>query len=123
MKTLVRICSWFTLILGSALVLTSFVMLFSKEISTSSVLTIIFFVSATVIGWTGKKYGSSDYSNNKLSKISAIVVIIFGFLLIVFIPILSINLFGFNDSYLAIRNILIIFAPMVIVAIAILSSK
>ncbi|MEO9870096.1 hypothetical protein [Ekhidna sp.] len=123
MKNLVRICSWFTLILGSALVLTSVVMLFSKEISTASVFTEIFFVSATVIGWTGRKYGSSDHSNNKLSKISAIVVIIFGFLLIVFIPILSINLFGFNDSYLAIRNIIIIFAPMVIVAIAVLRSK
>lgn len=123
MKTLIRICAWFTLIISTGLVLISILMLLNGQSNTGLIIACLFFIAATIIGWFGRKYGSVEYIKTRISILSSIIVILFGIFLIVVIPIFSVGFFGLSDSYLAIRNIIIIFVPMVIVAIAILRTK
>jgi len=77
----------------------------------------------SITGWYARRFGLSGFKAHRLSKLSAITTLIFGTIFIVFVPILFANIMGIEDTYLAIRNLIILFLPAVVSAIAILSTK
>jgi hypothetical protein len=119
----IRICSWITLILGSLTAAVGVIMLISKPDKVSMVISSLFFLSMAITGWNSRKFGHEHHSVSYLAKVSALVSLVFGLVLIILLPVLFSNLFGFEDSFVAIRNILILFTPMVVSAIAILFSR
>ena len=119
----VRVCSWFTLIIFSLMSIVGLIMILVEKINIAAIITFIMCLLVSVTGWYARRYGLSGFKTNKLSKLSAILSLIFGIGFIILIPILFANLFGFENTYLAIRNLLILFLPAVIASIAILSSK
>lgn len=116
---LVRVCSWFAMIIFSLISIV--VLIEDVDMAAAFVFFMCLCISAT--GWHARKFGSPGFKSNKFSKLLAIFSLVFGILFMVLIPILSTNLFGFDDSFLAIRNLLILFLPVVISSTAILISK
>lgn len=116
---LVRVCSWFSMIVYSLLLIVVFII----EDDPSSIIVFFMCLCISVTGWFGRKFGLPEFKNNKFSKLSAIFSLIFGIAFMVVFPIIFGNLFGFKDSFLAIRNLIILFLPVVITSVAILSSK
>ena len=121
--TIVRVCAWFTLIIFALTSVVGIVMMFTQKFNVSIPLAplLCLFMSAT--GWYARKFGLSGFKTDFVSKSVAIVSLILGILFVTLIPILFANSFGFSDSWLAIRNLVILFLPVVISAIAILTSK
>ena len=119
----VRICSWITLIIGSLTALVGLILVFTEEHKFAAVLTFFFLIAMSATGWFARKYGLKEYAIHRIAKISAIFTLIIGLILTLFMPIILSNLYGFSDSILAIRNLVILFTPMIISAIAIIFSK
>ena len=120
---IVRICAWFTLIIFSLTSLVSLIMLFTKTFSVAAILAFLMCLLTSATGWYARKFGLSRFRIYPLSKPIAVVSMLFGTVFITLVPILFASSFGFNDSWLAIRNLLILFFPVVISAFAILASK
>jgi uncharacterized protein YqhQ len=99
------------------------IMLLSKPNKVPKAISSLFFLSMAITGWNSRKFGHEHQAVSQTAKISALVSLVFGLGLIILLPVLFSNLFGFEDSFLAIRNILLLFTPMVVSAIAILFSK
>lgn len=97
--------------------------LFTEKIDWAMIVTFLMLSSMAITGWYARKFGLSGFKTHGFSMLSAIVSLIFGIIFIVLIPVLTSKLFGFNDSYEAIRNLIILITPVVISAIAILFSK
>jgi hypothetical protein len=121
--TIVRICAWFTLILFSLTSLVALIMLFTETSSVAAILAFLMCLMMSATGWYARKFGQTGFRIYAFSKPIAVVSMVFGIVLITLVPILFASSFGFSDSWLAIRNLLILFSPVVISAIAILTSK
>ncbi|MDO6390433.1 hypothetical protein Q4E40_09875 [Pontibacter sp. BT731] len=122
-RIIVRVCAWLTMIIFSLTSLIGFIMLFIGEASWAAIITFFVCFLITVTGWYARKYGLSGFKTDRFSVLSAIVSLVVGGVFIVLMPIFFSHLSGFEDSYVAIRNLLILFSPVVISAIAILMSK
>lgn len=119
----VRICAWFTLIIFSLTSLVALIMFFTEPLSVATILAFLMCLFMSATGWYARKFGLSRFRIYSFSKPIAVVSMLFGTIFITLVPILFASSFGFSDSWLAIRNLLIIFCPVVISAIAILASK
>lgn len=121
--TIVRVCAWFTLIVFALTSVVGLGMIFTEKFNASVLLVPLLCLLMSATGWYATKSGLSGFKTNIFSKTVAMVSLIFGILVVILVPILFANSFGLNDSWLAIRNLLILFLPVVISAIAILTSK
>jgi hypothetical protein len=121
-EMIVRICAWFTMIIYSLTSVVGLIQIFAKEFTVSGVVAIIMFLVMSVTGWHARKFGRSGFKIYPFSKMTALVSLIMG-LAFIMTPILLASSFGFKDSWLVIRNLLIMFCPVVVSAVAILSSN
>jgi hypothetical protein len=121
--TIVRVCAWVTLIIFGLTSIVGLVMMFTQKFNVSILLVPFLCLLLSATGWYARKFGLSEFKTHLVSRSVAIVSLIFGILFVTMIPILFANSFGFTDSWLAIRNLLILFLPGIISAIAILTSK
>lgn len=99
------------------------VLMFTEKFNVSVLVALLMCLLMSATGWYARKFGLSGFKIHSISKAIAIVSLILGILLVILFPILFANLFGVKESWLAIRNMLILFLPVVISSIAILSSK
>jgi hypothetical protein len=120
---IVRVSAWFTLVIFGLTSIVGIGMIFTEKISVSVFFAPLLCLVMSATGWYAIKFGLSGFSAHIFSKTIAAVSLIFGILLIILMPILFASSFGFSDSWLAIRNLIILFLPVVISAIAILISK
>ncbi|GAA4310939.1 hypothetical protein [Nibribacter koreensis] len=120
---IVRACAWFALIIFSLTSLAGLLMMFTEGISWAGTIAIGMCFLMAVTGGHARKYGLPEFKAQEFSKLSAVVSLVFGVLFIIFMPLLFMAGAGFEDSFVAIRNLLILFLPVVISAIAILASK
>ena len=88
--------------------------MFAEKFSVSLLVAPLLCLLMSATGWYARKFGLSGFKIHVFSKTIAIVSLILGILLVTLFPILFANLFGFKDSWLAIRNTLILFLPVVI---------
>ncbi|MBN7814257.1 hypothetical protein [Algoriphagus pacificus] len=119
----VRVCSWFTFVIGSLTALAGIVIYFLEERNIYMIFSMLFFFSMGLTGWFARRYGLKDFGVNRISKLNAILSLIFGILLVIVLPIIFSNMSGIDDSFLAIRNLIILFTPMLVSSIAILTSR
>jgi hypothetical protein len=121
--TVVRICAWFTLIIFGLMSLVGLIMLFTEPFSLATILAFLMCLVTSLTGWHARKYGLPEFRPYAFSGPIAAVSMILGIVLITLVPILFASSFGFSDSWFAIRNLLLLFFPVVISAMAILTSK
>ena len=98
-------------------------MFFAKDFDISLILAVLICLLVSATGWFARKFGLAGFKMHVFSKPIAVVSLIFGVALLTLVPILFANSYGFEDSWLAVRNLLIMFLPVVISAVAVLSSK
>jgi hypothetical protein len=122
-EIIVRICSWYSLIIYSITSLISLLTLLIEKIDVGIIFVFLMCFSLSFTGWNARKYGLPNYRINRYSKLTAIVSLIFGIISIVIIPILLTSLPDSNDNYLVTLILAILFSPIVISSIAILSTK
>ncbi|HMG89223.1 MAG TPA: hypothetical protein VK589_04160 [Chryseolinea sp.] len=120
---IVRVCSWFTLIFFGLTSVVGLIMFFIEDFNISGIVASVTCLFVAANGWYARKFGLPEFKIHVASKPIAVVSLIFGIALVTLVPILFANSFGFVDSWLAIRNLQIMFLPVVISAIAVLSSK
>jgi len=120
---IVRVCAWFTLIIFALTSIVGIGMIFTEKFNVSVLPAPLLCLLMSATGWYARKFGRLGFRTHVFSKTIAVVSLILGILLLTLFPILFANSFGFSDSWLAIRNLLILFLPVVISAIAILTSK
>jgi hypothetical protein len=120
---IVRVCGWFALIMFALTSLVGLGMIFTQEFNVSIILALLICLLLSATGWYARKFGLPGFRVHVFSKTVAAVSLIFGILLLTLVPILFAHSFGISDSWLAIRNLLILFLPVVVSAIAILTSK
>jgi hypothetical protein len=120
---IIRICAWFTVIIFSLTSLVAVIMLFTQPFRVAAILVFLMCLVMSATGWYARKFGLTGFRIYAFSKQIAAVSVVFGIALITLVPILFASSFGFRDSWLAIRNLLMLFFPVVISAIAILTSK
>jgi len=120
---IIRACAWFTLIMFGLTSIGGIGLIFTEKFSVPVFLTPLLCLLMSATGWYARKFGLSGFRIHILSKGIAAVSLIVGIAFLILVPIIFANYFGFDDSWLAIRNLLILFFPVVISAIAILTSK
>ena len=122
-EIIVRISAWFTLIIFSITSLVSLTLFFSEKINIGIVISSLMCILFSLNGWNARKYGLASFKIYRFSKPVAILSLIFGIIFIVFVPILFSSFSDSNSTFLAIRNLVILFSPVVISSIAILGAK
>jgi len=121
--TIVRVCAWFTMIIFVLTFIAGIGLMFTENFNVPILVAPLVCLLMSATGWYARKFGLSGFKIHVFSKTIAGVSLILGIVSVTLFPILFANLFGFKDSWLAIRNMLILFLPVVISSIAILSSK
>jgi hypothetical protein len=120
---IVRVCAWFTLIVFALTSIVGIGMIFTQKFNVSVIFAPFLCLLISATGWYARKFGLSGFQTHVFPKTVAVMSLIFGILLMTLVPVLFANSFGLSESWLAIRNLLILFLPVVISAIAILTSK
>ena len=120
---IVRIFAWFTLVFFGLTSVVGLIMFFAQNSDNYGIAASAACLLVSANGWYARKFGLPGFQISFLSKAIAAVSLIFGIALVTLVPILFTNSFGFGHSWPAIRNLLIMFLPVVISAIAVLSSK
>jgi hypothetical protein len=120
---IVRICAWFTMIIYSLTSVVGLIPILVKEFTVAGMLAVIMFLVMSVTGWHARNFGLPRFRTYPFSIMTALVSLIMGLAFIILAPILLASFFGFEDSWLAIRNLVILFFPVVVSAVAILSSS
>jgi hypothetical protein len=123
LATIIRICAWFTMIIFSLTSIAGLIMVFNEKVTIPAILTFIVCSVMSITGWYARKFGLSGFKVDKLSKLLAVISLIFGIIFIVFVPLLFGSISGLEDSFVAIRNLFILFLPVVFSAFAILLSN
>jgi len=119
----VRVCAWFTIIFYSLTSIAGLILTFTGDFNLAELVAFLMCLLMSATGWYARKFRLPGFKIYRFSKPVAVVSLIFGIALLTLFPILFASLFGFEDSLSAIINLLIMFFPVVISAIAILSSK
>ena len=121
--TFVRICAWFTVIMFSLMTLAGAVLIFTEDSKMTAIIAILMCVVMSLTGWYARKFGLSDFRIHFLSKPMAVASLLLGALFVILFPVLFASISGFEDSWPAIRNLLILFLPALVSSIAILLSR
>ncbi len=122
-EALIKICAWFSLIIFTPASVVGLFMINSAETLWTSILITLIFALFALTGWHGKKFGSDDFQISKGKKIIAALSLAFGLTMVVGFPLLIVQFSGTENSISAIRNLVILFLPTIILSIAILFIK
>ena len=95
-------------------------LILTDDFKVVEILAFLMCAAMTTTGWHARKFGLAGFRIYPFSKPTAVVSLIFGVVLVTLAPIAFANLLGFQNSLSAIRNLLLLFIPVVISAIAIL---
>ena len=120
---IIRLFSWISMIIYFLTALAAVIMTFTENLKSASISTIIMCLLISTTGWYGRKFGYKDYKVTWFAKLSAIISLILGtvFLIITFI---FTDYSDFIDSFVSVvLVIMILFFPLIVSSIAILSTK
>jgi len=120
---LVRISAWFASIFYLIMSIVSLVIMFTEKVEYGIIITFFMFLLMSATGWNARKFGLENFKTNKYSKLLAILTLIFGIFFLVLVPIIFTSLYEFDNSYVAIFTLFILFSPAVISASALLFGR
>lgn len=120
---IVRSCAWFTFVFFGLTSIVGLIMLFARDFSFSEAAASVTCLLIAGNGWYARRFGLPGFKSHVFSKAIAVFSLLFGIALVTLVPIVFASNVGFEDSWQAIRNLLIMFLPVVISAVAILTTK
>jgi hypothetical protein len=97
--------------------------MFTEKIEYGIIITFFMFILMSATGWNARRFGLVNFKTNRYSKILAVFTLIFGIFFLVLIPIVFASQYKFNNSYVAIFTLFILFSPAVISAIVLLFGR
>ena len=122
-EIIITISAWFSIIFYTLMSLVALIVLLTEEFNYAVIATIFMFLSMSVTGFYARKIGNTNFKTIRISKLFAILTLIFGIFFVVLVPVLFSTLFNINESYLIIIVLFILYGPAVITSLAILTAK
>lgn len=120
---IVRVCAWFTMIFFSLTSVVLLIMIFTENSKQIPIITFLIIIGMAITGLNTRNYGLSGFKLNRFSKPLALFSLLAGILFAILAPIIFTSSFGLNESFNAIITLLIMFLPVIISSIALITSK
>ncbi len=121
MALFIRICAWFTTVIFGLMTFIGIGLMSYEGYNSISLLTVVLCLITALTGWNARRAGLVNYEPVRFSKVFAIVTLLGGIFFTIVFPLIIVTFFeGEDNTFLAIRNIWILFVPTCVSALAIL---
>ena len=119
-EKIIRIFAWYTLILFLILSFVLLILILTEKFDIFYVLSFFICIGIALNGFFTRRYSLPNFILTRLSKFLTILSLLVGSFFCLYIPIVFMKLYGFEESILSLFTLLLLFIPSFIISIFLL---